>query len=152
MTQPGSDQRLTVPAPGGRVLEVLTSGPEDGLALVFHTGTPSGLVFADHLAASFRAALSTGIDGWRDDDLAFSRDWGISLEALGHATPVAVWQGDQDRMVPPAHGAWLAANTPRARARLRPGEGHHTLVVNGFGGILDDLLALAGRRRPGSAM
>src|SRR5215831_16124506 len=107
--------------------------------------------FADHLAALFRAALSSGIDGWRDDDLAFSRDWGISLEALGHATPVAVRQGDQDRMVPSAHGAWLAANIPRARARLRPGEGHHTLVVNGFGEILDDLLALAGRRRSGSA-
>src|SRR5215472_12235390 len=44
MTRPSSDQRLTVPAPGGRVLEVLTSGPEDGLALVFHTGAPSGLV------------------------------------------------------------------------------------------------------------
>src|SRR5215469_16689358 len=106
--------------------------------------------FADYLAASFRAALSTGIDGWRDDDLAFSRDWGISLEALGHATPVAVWQGDQDRMVPLAHGAWLDANIPRARARLRSGEGHLTLVVNGFGDILDDLLALAGKRQSGS--
>jgi pimeloyl-ACP methyl ester carboxylesterase len=308
MTQPGSDQRLTVPAPGGRVLEVLTSGPEDGLALVFHPGTPAGLVglgpmagavaarglravlyarpgyggstaqpgrlvadaaadvaaildrlridefvtagwsgggphalacaallpvrclaaatiagaapsdspgldwlagmaqenveeftaalageadltrfleaaapalrdvtgaavaeglgglvsaadkavitgeFADYLAASFRAALSTGIDGWRDDDLAFSRDWGISLEALGHATPVAVWQGDQDRMVPSAHGAWLAANIPRARARLRPGEGHLTLVVNRFGEVLDDLLDLAGKTGPGGSV
>jgi pimeloyl-ACP methyl ester carboxylesterase len=106
--------------------------------------------FADHLAASFRAALSGGIDGWRDDDLAFSRDWGISLEALGHATPVAVWQGEQDRMVPAAHGEWLAANIPRARARLRPGEGHLTLPVSGFGEILDDLLALAGKSRSGS--
>jgi pimeloyl-ACP methyl ester carboxylesterase len=106
--------------------------------------------FADYLAASFRAALSTGIGGWRDDDLAFSRDWGISLEALGHATPVAVWQGEQDRMVPAAHGEWLAANIPRARARLRPGEGHLTLPVSGFGEILDDLLALAGKSRSGS--
>jgi pimeloyl-ACP methyl ester carboxylesterase len=68
--------------------------------------------FADYLAASFRAALTSGIAGWRDDDLAFSRDWGLSLEALGHATPVAIWQGDQDRMVPAAHGDWLAANIP----------------------------------------
>jgi pimeloyl-ACP methyl ester carboxylesterase len=301
MTQPSSDQRLTVAAPGGRELEVLVSGPEDGLALVFHTGTPAGLVglgpmaqaaasrglrtvlyarpgyggstaqpgrlvadaaadvaaildrlridefvtagwsgggphalacaamlpvrclaaatiagvapsdspgldwlagmatenveefhaslageadltrfldaaasgmrdltgasvaeglgglvsdadkavitddFADYLAASFRAALSSGIAGWRDDDLAFSKDWGISLEALGHATPVAIWQGDQDRMVPAAHGDWLAANIPLARARVRPGEGHLTLVTNRIGEILDDLLALAGK-------
>jgi pimeloyl-ACP methyl ester carboxylesterase len=99
--------------------------------------------FAEYLAASLRAALSTGIDGWRDDDLAFTRDWGLSLAALGHATPVAIWQGDQDRMVPGAHASWLAENIPRARLRLLPGEGHLTLVVKQFGRILDDLMDLA---------
>jgi pimeloyl-ACP methyl ester carboxylesterase len=91
-----------------------------------------------------------GIDGWRDDDLAFTRDWGISLDALGHATPVAIWQGDQDRMVPSAHGAWLAANIPLARARLRPGEGHLTLMGSRLGEILDDLMSLARPPGPGS--
>jgi pimeloyl-ACP methyl ester carboxylesterase len=100
---------------------------------------------ADYLATALRSALSTGIAGWRDDDLAFARDWGISLEALGHATPVAIWQGDQDRMVPGAHGEWLAANIPLARARFRPGQGHLTLIANSFGEILDDLLTLAGQ-------
>jgi pimeloyl-ACP methyl ester carboxylesterase len=103
--------------------------------------------FAEYLAAGFRAALSTGIAGWRDDDLAFTQDWGISLEALGHATPVAIWQGDQDKMVPGAHGEWLAANIPLARARMRPGQGHLTLMANSFGEILDDLLTLAGKTR-----
>jgi pimeloyl-ACP methyl ester carboxylesterase len=303
MTRESDEQRLTVQAPGGRVLEVLVSGPEDGLALVFHTGTPSGLLglgpmagpasarglrtvlysrpgygdstpqpgrlvadaaadveavlgrlgidefvtagwsgggphalacaallpvrclaaatiagvapsdspgldwlagmaeenvaefaaanagadalaaflegpaaelheitgaaladglgglvsdadkaaltgeIADYLAAAFRAALTTGIDGWRDDDLAFTQDWGLSLEALGHATPVAIWQGDQDRMVPSGHGEWLAANIPLARARMRPGQGHLTLMADSFGEILDDLLGLAGKSR-----
>jgi len=99
--------------------------------------------FADYLAAAMRAALTPGIDGWRDDDLAFTRDWGVSLDALGHATPVAIWQGDQDRMVPGAHGAWLAANIPLARARIRAGEGHLTLMINRIGEILDDLMTLA---------
>ena len=99
--------------------------------------------FADYLAAAMRAALTPGIDGWRDDDLAFTRDWGVSLDALGHATPVAIWQGDQDRMVPGAHGAWLAANIPLARARIRAGEGHLTLMINKIGEILDDLMTLA---------
>jgi pimeloyl-ACP methyl ester carboxylesterase len=303
MTHESDERRQTVQAPGGRVLDVLVSGPEDGLTLVFHTGTPSGLVglgpmagavtarglrtvsyarpgygdstpqpgrlvadaaadveailgelgvdefvtagwsgggphalacaallpvrclaaatiagvapsdspgldwpagmgeenvqefnaavageaelsrfleheaagmrdidaatvadglgglaseadkaaltgeFAEYLASAFRASVSTGIDGWRDDDLAFSKDWGLSLEALGHATPVAIWQGDQDRMVPAAHGEWLAANIPLARARMRPGEGHLTLMTNSFGEILDDLLTLAGKAR-----
>jgi len=104
--------------------------------------------FAEYLAASLRAALSTGIDGWRDDDLAFTRDWGLSLAALGHATPVAIWQGDQDRMVPGGHASWLAENIPRARLRLLPGEGHLTLMVKEFGRILDDLMDLARVSRP----
>jgi pimeloyl-ACP methyl ester carboxylesterase len=108
--------------------------------------------FAEYLAATFRAALTTGIAGWRDDDLAFAKDWGLSLDALGHATPVAIWQGDQDRMVPSAHGEWLAANIPLARARLRPGEGHLTLVTKELGRILDDLLDLAGKGGPGQAV
>ena len=33
-----------VPAPDGRALEVLVSGPEDGFPLVFHHGTPQGAV------------------------------------------------------------------------------------------------------------
>ena len=101
--------------------------------------------FAEYLAALFRAALATGIAGWRDDDLAFTRDWGFSLDALGHATPVAIWQGGQDRMVPSAHGAWLAANIPRAHAHLLPGQGHDSLMASEFGRILDDLLDLAGK-------
>ena len=105
--------------------------------------------FADHLAASLRAAVTPGIDGWRDDDLAFTRDWGLSLDALGHATPVAIWQGDQDRMVPSTHGAWLAANIPLARARFRPGEGHLSLISR-LGEILDDLMNLARPPGPGS--
>jgi pimeloyl-ACP methyl ester carboxylesterase len=104
--------------------------------------------FADYLAAAMRTALSSGIAGWRDDDMAFIRDWAISLEALGHATPVAIWQGDQDRMVPSSHGGWLAANIPLAHARARPGEGHLSLVGNGFGEILDDLMELGKVRRP----
>jgi len=103
--------------------------------------------FAEYLASAFRSSVDTGIAGWRDDDLAFSKDWGISLEALGHATPVAVWQGDQDRMVPAAHGEWLSTNIPLARARMRPGHGHLTLMANSFGEILDDLLTLAGKPR-----
>jgi len=99
--------------------------------------------FADHIAAGARASVSTGIAGWRDDDLAFVTGWGFSLTGAG-TLPVAIWQGDQDRMVPFAHGQWLAANIPGARAYLLPGEGHLTIGVSGIGRILDDLLDLAG--------
>ncbi len=99
--------------------------------------------FAGYLATSFRAALSTGIAGWRDDDLAFVRDWGFPV-AQAAQVPVAVWQGTEDRMVPHPHGAWLAGHIPGARAHLLTGEGHLTLAVRRFGAVLDDLLELAG--------
>lgn len=112
--------------------------------------------YADHVAAALKAAVSSGIAGWRDDDLAFTRDWGFSLgwdSPLGATTllgpetehaPVAIWQGDQDRMVPYAHGKWLAANSRGVRAHLLPGEGHLTMTITLLGDILDDLLDLAG--------
>jgi pimeloyl-ACP methyl ester carboxylesterase len=100
--------------------------------------------FAEYLAATFRAALRGGIAGWRDDDLAFVTDWGFLLNG-SFRVPVAVWQGDADRMVPPGHGAWLARQIPGARAHLETGEGHLTLVARRFGDVLDDLLDLAGQ-------
>jgi pimeloyl-ACP methyl ester carboxylesterase len=102
--------------------------------------------FADEIAAQCRAAVRQGIAGWRDDDLAFATDWGFSLDAL--AGRAAVWQGDQDLMVPFAHGQWLAAHIPGARVHLEPGAGHLTMTVTAIDHILDDLLDLAGRSRP----
>ncbi len=97
--------------------------------------------FAEFLAASFRAALTAGVAGWRDDDLAFVRGWGFALDAV---RAVAVWQGDQDRMVPYSHGAWLSLHIPGARAHLIPGAGHLTFAAAGWDDILADLSALAG--------
>jgi pimeloyl-ACP methyl ester carboxylesterase len=100
--------------------------------------------YGAHVAAGLRAALRNGIAGWRDDDLAFVADWGFELDRR-NAAPVAVWQGDQDRMVPYAHGQWLAAHVPGARVHLKPGEGHLSLQLTGLEDILDDLLDLAGQ-------
>jgi pimeloyl-ACP methyl ester carboxylesterase len=95
---------------------------------------------AEYLAAGFRRAVSTGIAGWRDDDLAFVRDWGFDLASI--AVPVSVWQGDQDRMVPPSHGRWLARHVPNARDHFSPGEGHLSLA-GALDRIVADLAALA---------
>ena len=94
---------------------------------------------ADWLAESFRRSVSTGIAGWRDDDLAFGRPWGF--EVTGIRIPVAIWQGAQDRMVPFDHGRWLAANVAGAQSRLLDDEGHISLL-NHIDRILEDLVEL----------
>lgn len=99
---------------------------------------------AEVLAASFRGAGLQGIVGWRDDDLMLLRPWGFDLASI--ETPVSVWAGSEDTMVPLRHGEWLARTVPGARAHLLDGERHISLAAD-LGRILDDLLDLAGLQR-----
>jgi pimeloyl-ACP methyl ester carboxylesterase len=97
--------------------------------------------YAEFTAATLRASVSKGIAGWRDDDLAFVRNWGFNLARVRR--PIAVWQGGQDRMVPYAHGVWLANHIPMVRAHLETDEGHLSLAVGSLNRILDDPLNIA---------
>ena len=51
-----------------------------------------------------------------------------------------IWQGGHDRMVPLAHGRWLADHCDRACVHLVPAEGHISLIVDQFGAVLDEML------------
>ena len=90
--------------------------------------------------SGFHEALRVGVDGWVDDDLAFTSPWGFSVGDI--QTPVTVWQGAQDLMVPVAHGRWLAQVVPGADGHVLPGEGHLSLVANRAGRMLDALIGL----------
>jgi len=103
--------------------------------------------FAENTAASLRRSVSTGIAGWRDDDRAFVKDWGFPL---GTGAPVAIWQGAEDRMVPYAHGKWLAAHVSGAQSRLFDDQGHLSLVLK-IDRIVEDLVELAGLRQPAAS-
>ena len=97
--------------------------------------------FAEMLATSFRRSVASGVAGWYDDSLAFVKPWGFDLADI--TVPVSVWQGAHDLMVPYAHGTWLVAHIPGARAHLFDDEGHLSLVGQ-LPRILDDLDDLAG--------
>jgi pimeloyl-ACP methyl ester carboxylesterase len=97
--------------------------------------------FAETVARMVRRALSNGIAGWFDDDLAFVKPWGFDLSQI--TVPTSIWQGAHDRMVPFGHGEWLAAHVPGARAHLSPDEGHVSLVQQ-LPRILDDLVSRTG--------
>jgi pimeloyl-ACP methyl ester carboxylesterase len=94
-------------------------------------------LFAEEVAVSMRRAVAHGIAGWRDDDLAFVQSWGFEPSRI--EVPVAIWQGRQDRMVPFAHGQWLAAEIPTAQAHLYAEEGHLSLIMQ-VDRILTDLM------------
>ena len=98
--------------------------------------------FADWVASSFREALRVSYWGWFDDDMAMIRPWGFDLDAI--TVPVHVWQGRHDRMVPYAHGQWLASRIPTAIPHLFDDQGHLSLAVDSMGWILDELVVSGG--------
>jgi pimeloyl-ACP methyl ester carboxylesterase len=93
---------------------------------------------AEHLMGMFRAGLADGVDGWVDDDLAFVKPWGFDVGAI--TVPTLIWQGEQDEMVPGAHGRWLRDHVAGAEGGILDAEGHLTLFVNRVGEIQEWLL------------
>jgi pimeloyl-ACP methyl ester carboxylesterase len=81
-----------------------------------------------------------GPDGLIDDDVAFASAWGFALEDV--RTPVLVVQGGRDRVVPSAHGTWLSAWLPDAHLRMRPEDGHVS-VLDAVPAAMDWLIARA---------
>ena len=82
---------------------------------------------AEDMATGLRHAVVDSFDGWADDDLAFVQKFGFDLGAINK--PVLVWQGDDDFMVPKAHGEWLAKHIPTAKLNFVPGHGHISLTT-----------------------
>ncbi len=66
----------------------------------------------------------------------FTRPWRIDLGAI--RTPVHVWHGDADKMVPVDHGRWTAAQVADGHFHLCP-DGGHLCVVPWASSILGSL-------------
>jgi pimeloyl-ACP methyl ester carboxylesterase len=90
------------------------------------------------VAACCAEGLRDSAEGWVDDDIAFTSPWGFDVAEM--TGDVRIWQGEQDRFVPPSHARWLAAHIPGARLELRPEHGHLSLITGEmFGRILATL-------------
>ena len=76
-------------------------------------------------ASNIKEGLRPGYEGWQDDDLAFVSAWGFEPSDI--SVPLLLWQGKHDKMVPYAHGQWLAEHIKGVVARLSPDDGHLTL-------------------------
>jgi pimeloyl-ACP methyl ester carboxylesterase len=95
--------------------------------------------FGEDLAANLREAVRTGVEGWLEDDIAFTRSWGFGLEEI--SVPTMIWQGSADLMVPFSHGRWLASRLPGASVHLEEGEGHLSVALGALDRMLDELVS-----------
>ena len=95
--------------------------------------------FAEDLTAEIQEGIRVSVDGWLDDDLAFTAPWGFALTEV--AVPTAVWQGAHDLMVPFAHGTWLAEQIPGVTAHLEHDEGHLSIAIGAIDRMLQELVA-----------
>jgi pimeloyl-ACP methyl ester carboxylesterase len=126
------------PVVEGFAAEVLAAGPDDVVAALRSLLSPPDVAvltgeMAEDMVSSLHAGVGERRDGWVDDDLAFAKPWGFSLEEI--SVPVLLWQGRQDLMVPPAHGEWLAGRIAGVEPHLSDADGHLTLAVTRLGEV-----------------
>jgi pimeloyl-ACP methyl ester carboxylesterase len=114
------------------------------------TDEDPGFTAADHaaLAAEWSwfgtvvgPALEGGPGGLIDDDLAYVNAWGFDPGLI--RTPVLLVHGGRDRVVPLAHGEWLARDIPGAELRIAPDDGHIS-VLRSAPAALDWLMVSSG--------
>jgi pimeloyl-ACP methyl ester carboxylesterase len=79
-------------------------------------------IVLERIRKSVREALTSGVWGWVDDDLAFVKPWGFEVEEIH--VPVQVRYGAGDVLVPAGHGEWLASHVPHATVVVDHEAGH----------------------------
>ncbi|HZZ48492.1 MAG TPA: alpha/beta hydrolase [Pseudonocardia sp.] len=107
--------------------DALTALLEEGFAFGPDMFTPADMdtingVYGPWLGGSIEAGNESGVVGFVDDDLAFVRPWGFDPADI--TAPQLVVHGTDDRIVPRAHGDWLARRCPAATHWSREGDGH----------------------------
>lgn len=86
------------------------------------------------LTESSREGLRPGVDGAAWDGFLFSRPWGFDLQQI--RTPVRLWHGEKDVVVPVSMGHFLARNIPGCIAEFYPEDGHFSLPFSRMREIL----------------
>jgi pimeloyl-ACP methyl ester carboxylesterase len=71
-------------------------------------------------------AMAQGDEGFTEDVLAGNQPWEFRPDGIG--VPVLIMHGEADKMVPCAHGKWIAARCPTAELRVVPDAGHITVL------------------------
>lgn len=74
------------------------------------------------LTRNFAEGLRSSADGWIDDVMSFSTDWGFRPEDID--VPVLLWHGEDDVFAPVSHTRWLGERIPGAELVVERGAAH----------------------------
>ena len=77
---------------------------------------------------SLEYTMNAGWDWVADDYSSYLKPWGFDPRNV--KVPVVIWQGGQDKNVPPQHGKWLSEHIAGSTLNLIEGESHIGLFVN----------------------
>jgi pimeloyl-ACP methyl ester carboxylesterase len=91
-------------------------------------------------AADLRAGLAQGTRAFARDLALEAAPWQVDFASI--PTPVRIWHGADDRLIPPAASRALARAIPGARLELYRGEGHF-MVLERWESMLAELSAAA---------
>jgi pimeloyl-ACP methyl ester carboxylesterase len=132
----------TIKLNDGRTLGYAECGDPQGKPIIEFHGNPSsrlgGMLF-DEAARKLgirvigidrpgREVFRSGTRGVALDYALNVKPWGFELEDI--STEIHLWHGEDDTIVPPAMGRYLAKTIPNCHARFLPGEGHFSLLPN----------------------
>ena len=91
------------------------------------------------LAASLREAFRCGIRGAATDLRLLCAPWNFDVRDVH--TPVHLWYGEVDRVVPASMGRFLERALPRCQATYMARQGHYSLIHDFAGQILTRVMA-----------
>ncbi len=97
----------------------------------------SPLHLRERAANDYVHGFSKGSDGFFDDDRAFLKPWGFSVQDI--KVPTSFWYGSNDLMVPASHGDWLTKTVPRSTAQHFSQDGHMSIWFNHLEEIARDI-------------
>ena len=77
--------------------------------------------------------MDNGLDPMVDDDRAYVTPWGFDVATI--SAPTLLLHGGEDRIAPVAHAQWVDNRCASAELRVRPDEGHVSIMRSAADGL-----------------
>ncbi len=144
-TEGEAEPLATVTAEVAEFAAKLLELDDDGFQAAMKSDVPANEHYFDERpteAATFFADLRRALapsDGFARDNVAWGGRWDVDLSAV--TTPVDLFYGEADQMVPLHHGHRLAELLPNATLTVLPGAGHGDTTFGSMDLVLGRLTA-----------